>query len=54
MRDDKPPRRTDREWCRKYIPAFYKAKLLRGVTGNLQHAFRVLFRYVHTVFLVDD
>jgi hypothetical protein len=25
--DEAPPRRTDREWCRKYIAAFYKAKV---------------------------
>jgi hypothetical protein len=54
MPDDAPPRRTEREWCRMYIAAFYKAKLLRGVTTKLQHAFRVFLRSLETVFLVDE
>ena len=53
MPDEAPPIRTDREWCRMYI-ASYKAKLLRGVTSNLQHGFRVFLRCLETVFLVDN
>jgi hypothetical protein len=37
--DDAPPRRTDREWCRMYIAAFYKAKLLRGVAKKYSTPF---------------
>jgi hypothetical protein len=53
MADDAPPKHTNREWCRMYIEAFYKAKLLRGVPTQLQHAFRVFLRSLDTVFLVD-
>jgi hypothetical protein len=44
----------DREWCHMFIAAFYKSKLLRGVTANLQHAFRIFLRSLETVFLVAD
>jgi hypothetical protein len=37
-----------------YIAAFYKAKLLRGVSHKLQEDFEAFLRSLESVFLVDD
>jgi hypothetical protein len=50
---DTPPKRTDHDWCRMYIAAFYKAKLLRGVPLKLQDDFEVFLRSLGSVFIID-
>jgi hypothetical protein len=51
---DTPPKRKARDWCRMYLAAFYKAKLLRHVPRKLQDEFEAFVRSLESVYLVDD